>query len=74
MNPPVQKMNKPQFNQRIVSDSFIVLADSFWNVSDSCFLDESALLLNESLPFLTQSAICLMNPPLFSGKKVGYLF
>ena len=61
MNPPVQKMNQPQFFGWIVAYSFFVLADSYWYVSDSCFLDEAVLLLNESDTFQYESAIKKMN-------------
>ena len=62
------------FYERRVSDSYFLLADSYMCVADSLKKNESLLLLNESDPFLTQSGVFFMNPPLLSGKTVGYLF
>jgi hypothetical protein len=58
----------------IVQDSYSSMADSLIKAPYSCFLDESVLLVNDSVPFSTESADFIMNPPLFSQKTVGYLF
>ncbi len=67
-------MNTTTINMNTPHISLFYLPYSLLSVTYSCFLGESHLLLNEYGPFLTQSAHFIMNPPLLSGKKVGYLF
>jgi hypothetical protein len=59
---------------KIVQDSYSTMADSFIKWPYSCTLDECHIFVNEYDPFFTQSSLFIMNTPLFSPKKVGYLF
>ena len=59
---------------KIVQDSYSTMADSLIKAPYSGFMDECHILVNECDPFFTQSALFIMNTPLFSPKKVGYLF
>jgi hypothetical protein len=58
----------------IVQDSYSTMADSLRKAPYSCFWDECPIFINECDPFLTDSALFIMTPPLFSQKTVGYLF
>jgi hypothetical protein len=67
-------MNATTINMNTPHISLFLLPDSLLIVTYSCFLNESHRLLNEYGPFFKQSAHFIMNPPLLSRKKVGYLF
>ena len=82
--PHFQKRMRPIFNwirhfynesaTKIVRDSYSTVADSLLKAPYSFFLDECHIFKNECAPFLAESAMFIMNPPLFSQKRVGYLF
>ena len=59
---------------KMVQDSYSTMADIFIKTPYSCVLDECHIFVNEYNPFFTESALFIMNTPLFSSKKVGYLF
>ena len=59
---------------KIVQDSYSTMADSLIKAPYLGILDECHIFVNEYDPFFTQSALFIMNTPLFPPKKVGYLF
>jgi hypothetical protein len=65
---------KHESTTQIVQDSYSTMADSLKKTPYSGILDECHIFVNECDPFFTESALFIMNTPLFSPKKVGYLF